>query len=146
LVQKSLKTELRLKSYKVLKLEGLKRKILELETDFLLNQGLNHNLLQAQGVLCKIVGLIRVHGLWTAEGCLVHGSTVGLTGASGRSAPELGIAATPGHGGLPRRHRRQEGGVGSLAVGSPWAEKRRGGLVAVESRALRRHLVCEVLG
>jgi hypothetical protein len=95
LVQKSLKTELRLKSYKVLKLEGLKRKILELETDFLLNQGLNHNLLQAQGVLCKIVGLIRVHGLWTAEGCLVHGSTVGLTVASGHSGARRLVAEAP---------------------------------------------------
>jgi hypothetical protein len=60
-------------------------KILELETDFLLNRGLNLNLIQAHGVLCKTVGLIRiliyfykgktvdrVHGLWTAQGWPVH--------------------------------------------------------------------------
>jgi hypothetical protein len=53
-------------------------KISELETDFLLNWGLNRNLIPAQGVLCKTVGFIwilicfykgktvdRVHGLWT---------------------------------------------------------------------------------
>jgi hypothetical protein len=60
LVQKSLKTELQLKRYRVLKLWGLKCKISELETDFLLNRGLNHNLIQAQGVSCKTVGLIRI--------------------------------------------------------------------------------------
>jgi hypothetical protein len=63
---------------------------------------------------------------------------------SGRR-PELSLAAALGHDGLPRRHRRQEGGAGTLAVGSPWAERRRGGLAAVESRARRRCLVCEVL-
>jgi hypothetical protein len=42
--------------------------------------------------------------------------------AGGQSSPEFGLAATPGHSGLPRRHRRQEGGVGTLAVDSPWAE------------------------
>jgi hypothetical protein len=60
LAPKSLKTELRLKRYRVLKLQGLKCKILELETDFLLNRGLNHNLIQAQGVLCKTAGLIQI--------------------------------------------------------------------------------------
>jgi hypothetical protein len=60
LVQKSLKTELRLKRYRVLKLYGLKCKISELGTDFLLNRGLNRNLIQAQGVLCKTAGLIQI--------------------------------------------------------------------------------------
>jgi hypothetical protein len=59
---------------------------------------------------------------------------------------ELSLVAALGHGGLPRRHQRQEGGVGTLAVGSPWAERRRGGLATVESRARWRHSMCEVLG
>jgi hypothetical protein len=75
----------------------------------------------------------RVHGLWTAQGWLVHGSTVDLTVAGGRSSPELGLAAVSEHDGLPWRQRRQEGGTGTLAVGSPWAERQRGGLAAVES-------------
>jgi hypothetical protein len=96
LVQKSLKTKLRLKRYMVLKLHGLKCKISELGTDFLLNRGLNHNLIQAQGVLCKTTGLIRiliyfykgktvdrVHELWTAQGWPVHG---GLTTGTGQHA------------------------------------------------------------
>jgi hypothetical protein len=60
LAQKSLKMELRLKSYESLNFQGLKRKITELKTDFLLTQGLNHHLLQAQGVLCKTAGLIQI--------------------------------------------------------------------------------------
>jgi hypothetical protein len=58
---------------------------------------------------------------------------------------ELDLAAVPGHGGLPWRHRRQEGGTGPLAEGSPWAERRRGGLAAVESGARWRRSVCEML-
>jgi hypothetical protein len=65
--------------------------------------------------------------------------------ADGRSSPELGLAAAPRHGDLPRRHRRQKGDAGTLAVGSPWVERRRGGLAAVESTAWRRRSVCEVL-
>jgi hypothetical protein len=76
---------------------------------------------------------------------LVHGSTMDLTVAGGRSSPELGLVAPPGHDGLPRRHQRQEGSAGTLAVGSPLAERRRGGLAAVESRAWWRRSVCEVL-
>jgi hypothetical protein len=76
----------------------------------------------------------------------VHGSTVDLTMAGGRSSSELGLAGAPGHGGLPRRHRRQEGGAGTLAVGSPWAKRRQGGLAAVESRTRRWRSVCVVLG
>jgi hypothetical protein len=69
-----------------------------------------------------------------------------LTVADGWSSLELGLAAALGHGDLPRRHERQKGGAGTLAVGSPWAERRRGGLGAVESRAWRWRSVCEVLG
>jgi hypothetical protein len=65
----------------------------------------------------------RVHGLWTAQGWPVHGSTMDLTVAGGRGSPELSLAAVPGHGGLPWRHRRQEGGTGILAVGSPWVAR-----------------------
>ncbi len=45
LAQKSLKTELRLKSYEVLMLQGLNCKISELEIDFILIRGLNCNLI-----------------------------------------------------------------------------------------------------
>jgi hypothetical protein len=40
LVQKSLKTKLRLKSYESLNFQGLKRKITELKIDFLLKLGI----------------------------------------------------------------------------------------------------------
>jgi hypothetical protein len=40
--------------------------------------------------------------LWTAPGWPVHGSTVDTTVADGRGSLELGLAAAPGHGGLPR--------------------------------------------
>jgi hypothetical protein len=66
--------------------------------------------------------------------------------AGGWSSPELGLEAVPGHDSFSWRHRRQEGGTGTLAVGSPWAERRRGGLAAVESEARRRRSVCEMLG
>jgi hypothetical protein len=55
--------------------------------------------------------------------------------AGGRSSPELDLAAAPRHSGLSRRHGRQEGGVGTLVVGSPWAEGRRGELAVVGSEA-----------
>jgi hypothetical protein len=42
--------------------------------------------------------------------------------ADGRSSPELGLAAAPRHGGLPRRHGREEGGAGTLVAGSPRVE------------------------
>jgi hypothetical protein len=42
--------------------------------------------------------------------------------AGGRSSPELSLAASPGHGGLPRRHGRQEGDAGTLVVRSPRTE------------------------
>jgi hypothetical protein len=48
-----------------------------------------------------------VHGSWTSAG--VAGPRVyrGLPAvADGNSSPELGLAATPGHGGLPRGWRR----------------------------------------
>jgi hypothetical protein len=76
----------------------------------------------------------------------VHGFTVDLTVAGGRSSPELGLAAAPGHGGLPRRRERQEGSTGTLVAGSPRAEGRRGGPVVVGNEARRRCLVCEPFG
>jgi hypothetical protein len=36
-----------------------------------------------------------------APGWLVHGSTMDSTVADGRGSSELGLAATPDHGGLP---------------------------------------------
>jgi hypothetical protein len=47
----------------------------------------------------------------------VHGSTVDLTMAGGRSSSELILAAAPGHGDLPRRHGRQKGGAWTLVAG-----------------------------
>jgi hypothetical protein len=38
----------------------------------------------------------RVHGLWAAQGRLVHGSTM----AGGQGSPELGLEAAPGHDNL----------------------------------------------
>jgi hypothetical protein len=49
LAQKSLKMELRLKSYESLDFQGLKHKITELKIDFLLKLGLNSNLSKTQG-------------------------------------------------------------------------------------------------
>jgi hypothetical protein len=66
--------------------------------------------------------------------------------AGGWSSPELSLAAAPGHGDLPRRHGRQEGGVGILVAGLPQAEGRRGGLAAVGREAQQRRSVCEALG
>jgi hypothetical protein len=71
---------------------------------------------------------------------------VDLTVASGQRSLELGLAAAPGHGGLPRRYGRQEGGAGTLVAGSPRAEGWRGGLAAVGSETQRRWSVCEMLG
>jgi hypothetical protein len=65
--------------------------------------------------------------------------------AGGQSSPELGLVAALRHDDLPRRHERQKGSAGSLAVGSPWAERQRGGLAAVESRARWWRSVCKVL-
>jgi hypothetical protein len=87
----------------------------------------------------------RVHGLWTVQEWLVHGSTMDLTMAGGQSSPELGLVAALRHDDLPRRHERQKGSAGSLAVGSPWAERQRGELAAVESRARWWRSVCKVL-
>jgi hypothetical protein len=53
----------------------------------------------------------------------------------GWSSPEVSLAAAPGHGDLPGRHGRQEGGAGTLVVGSPRAEVRRGRLAVVGSKA-----------
>jgi hypothetical protein len=64
---------------------------------------------------------------------------------SGRR-PELGLAATLRHGDLPRRHRRQKGGVGTLVAGSPRAEGWGGGLAVVGSEARQRRSVCKALG
>jgi hypothetical protein len=66
--------------------------------------------------------------------------------ADGQSSPELGLAAALGHGGLPRRHGRQEGGAGTLVVGSPQVEGRQGRLVTVGSEAQWQRSVCEALG
>jgi hypothetical protein len=66
--------------------------------------------------------------------------------AGGWSSPELSLAAAPGHGDLPRRHGRQEGGVGILVAGLPQAEGRRGRLAAVGREAQQRCSVCEALG
>jgi hypothetical protein len=65
--------------------------------------------------------------------------------AGGWSSPELSLATAPGHGGLPRRHGRQEGGMGTLVAGSPRAEVWRGGLAVVGSEARRWCSVCEAL-
>jgi hypothetical protein len=62
-------------------------------------------------------------------------ASVDLTVANSRSSSELGLAAAPGHDDLPWRHRRQEGSTGTIVVGSPRAEGRRGGLAAVGSEA-----------
>jgi hypothetical protein len=64
----------------------------------------------------------------------------------GRSSPELGLAAALGHGGLPWRHRRKEGGAETLVVGSPRVEGRRGGPAAVRSEARQLRSVSEALG
>jgi hypothetical protein len=58
LAQKSLKTELRLKSYESLNFQGLKHKITELKIDFLLKFGLNSNLWKTQGPRSKSSGFI----------------------------------------------------------------------------------------
>jgi hypothetical protein len=63
----------------------------------------------------------RVHGLWTVQEWLVHGSTMDRTVAGGQSTLELGLVAALRHDDLPRRHERQKGSAGSLAVASPWA-------------------------
>jgi hypothetical protein len=43
----------------------------------------------------------QVHGLWTAQGRLVHGSTVDSIVAGSQGSPELDLAAALGHGNLP---------------------------------------------
>jgi hypothetical protein len=50
-----------------------------------------------------------VHGLWTAQGWPVHGSTVDLTVAGGRSSPELGLVAASVHGDTLRQGRNRGG-------------------------------------
>jgi hypothetical protein len=77
---------------------------------------------------------VRVAGPWVHRG--PH---------SGRSSPELGLAAAPGHGDLPWRHGRQESGMGILMAGSPRVEGRRGGPAVVGSEARWRCSVCEAL-
>jgi hypothetical protein len=52
----------------------------------------------------------------------------------GRSSSELGIAATPGHGGLPQRHGRQEGARGDPSGGITSGAQ--GGVAAVGVEAL----------
>jgi hypothetical protein len=66
--------------------------------------------------------------------------------AGGRSSPELDLVAAPGHGDLPQRHGRQEGGAGTLVAGLPRVEGWRGRLAVVGSEAWRRRSVCEALG
>jgi hypothetical protein len=72
-------------------------------------------------------------------------STMDLTVVGDRSSPELSLAAALGHGGLPWRHGKQEGGAGTLVAGSPRVEGRRGGLTTVGSEARWRRSVCEAL-
>ena len=54
LEQKSIKMELRLKRYRGLKLQGLKCKISELKTDFLLNRGSIVNYHKLGGLSAKL--------------------------------------------------------------------------------------------
>jgi hypothetical protein len=63
--------------------------------------------------------------------------------ADGWSSPELGLAAALGHGDLPWRHGRQEGGAGTLVVGSPRAEWQQGRPATVGSEARWWRSVCE---
>jgi hypothetical protein len=80
-------------------------------------------------------------------GCGLHkgGQSTGPPWTSQWPAAGARPSGRLGHDGLLRRHRRQEGGAGTLAVGSSLAERQRGGLAAVESRARWRCSVCEVL-
>jgi hypothetical protein len=59
--------------------------------------------------------------------------------AGGQSSAELSLAATPGHDDLPRRHERQEGGVGILLAGLPRA-------VRWASGGGEQSSVCKALG
>jgi hypothetical protein len=77
-----------------------------------------------------------VHGSWTSVG---RGPW--WTGHHGQpwSSPELGLAAAPGHGGLPRGGEKKEGATGSLIWLIPRLGRRRGGgAPAVEPRLKRR--------
>jgi hypothetical protein len=69
---------------------------------------------ETKGPLCKMAGIFwfqiyfsignrmdQVHGLWTAQGRLVHGSTVDSIVAGSQGSPELDLAAALGHGNLP---------------------------------------------
>jgi hypothetical protein len=58
------------------------------------------------------------------ERAAVHGSTVDPQTERGRSSPELGLAAAPGHHDLPQRHGRQAGVAGTQVAGSPQTEGR----------------------
>jgi hypothetical protein len=64
---------------------------------------------------------------WTAQGSLVHGSTMDSTVVDGRGSPELGLAAAPGHGGLPRGWRQEGRDAARLGDHSLELRRRRGG-------------------
>jgi hypothetical protein len=64
---------------------------------------------------------------WTAPGWPVHDSTMDSRVADGRGSPELGLAAAPGHGGLPQGWRREGRDVAQPGDHSPELERRRGG-------------------
>jgi hypothetical protein len=83
----------------------------------------------------------RVHGCGPRKG----GRSTGPPWTSQGPATGAHLADTLEHDDFLRRHWRQAGDAGTLAVGSPWAERRRGGLAAVESRARWRCSVCEVV-
>jgi hypothetical protein len=64
---------------------------------------------------------------WTALGWPVHSSTVDSTVADGQGSLDLGLAATPGHGGMPRGWRREGHDAARLGDRSLELERRRGG-------------------
>jgi hypothetical protein len=61
----------------------------------------------------------RVHGLLTAQGRLVHGCTADSTVADSQGSPELGLAAAPGNGNLPRLGENGEGDAAQPGSSSP---------------------------
>jgi hypothetical protein len=69
LAQKSLKMELRLKSYVVLKFQGLVCKILGVRFKKNQNQGLDFNLWKTQGARCKFHGIYWIWDLFLNRKC-----------------------------------------------------------------------------
>jgi hypothetical protein len=64
---------------------------------------------------------------WTAPGWPVDGSTVDSTMADCQGSSELGLAAAPGHGGLPRGWQREGRDAARPGDRSPELGRRRGG-------------------